>query len=80
MLGIGEPGMRIIISRGAEAKNIQEIMEAVRKFGAKIASFHSVPPVEGKEHDLCIHIDKEDVSQLTKDLASKGYSAEIVER
>ena len=80
MLGIGEPGTRIIISGGAEAKSIQEIAELVRKFGAKIASFHSMPPIEGKEQDLCLHIDKEDASQLIKDLASKGYSAETVER
>jgi acetoin utilization protein AcuB len=80
LLGIGQPGTRIIISGGTEAKNVQEIMEAVRKFGAKIASFHSMPPVEGKEQDLCIHVDKGDVTQLVKDLASKGYSAEIVER
>ena len=80
MLGIGEPGIRIIISRGAEAKSIQEIMETVRKFGAKIASFHTMPPIEGKEQDLCIHVDKEDVKQLVKDLASKGYPSEIVER
>jgi acetoin utilization protein AcuB len=80
MLGIGEPGTRIIISRGAEVKSTQEIMEIIRKSGAKTASFHSMPPVEGKEHDLCIHVDKEDVEQLIKDLASKGYSADIVER
>jgi acetoin utilization protein AcuB len=80
LLGIGEPGTRIIISRGAEAKSVQEIMEAVRKFGAKIVSFHSTPPVEGKEQDLCIHVDKKDVTQLIKDLASKGYSTEILER
>jgi acetoin utilization protein AcuB len=80
MLGIGEPGIRLIISGGTEAKNIQEIMEAVKAFGAKITSFHSMPPIEGKEHDLCIHVDKEDVKQLIKDLTSKGYSAEIVER
>jgi acetoin utilization protein AcuB len=80
LLGIGEPGTRIIISGGTEAKNVQEIMEAVKKFGAKITSFHSVPPVEGKERDLCIHIDKEDAKQLIKDLASKGYKAEIIER
>ena len=80
VLGIGKPGARIVISRGAEAKSIQEIMEAVRKFGAKIVSLHSMPPVEGKEQDLCLHLDKEDVKQLIKDLASKGYSTEIVER
>jgi len=80
VLGIGKPGARIVISRGAETKSIQEIMEAVRKFGAKIVSLHSMPPVEGKEQDLCLHLDKEDVKQLIKDLASKGYSTEIVER
>jgi acetoin utilization protein AcuB len=80
MLGIGEPGTRVIVSKGAEAKSMQEIMETIKKFGAQITSFHSMPPVEGKERDLCIHVDKEDVKQLIKDLASKGYSAEIVER
>jgi len=80
LLGIGEPGTRIIISGGTEIKNVQEIMEAVKKLGAKIASFHSMPPVEGKEQDLCIHVNKGDVTQLIKDLTSKGYSAEIVER
>jgi acetoin utilization protein AcuB len=80
VLGIGKPGTRLVISRGAEAKSIQEIMEAVRKFGAKIISLHSMPPVEGKEQDLCLHLDKEDVKQLIKDLASKGYSTEIIER
>jgi acetoin utilization protein AcuB len=80
MLGIGEPGTRIIVSGGTEAKNTQDIMELIKKSGAKIVSFHSMPPIEGKEHDLCIHVDKEDVKQLVKDLASKGYSAEIVER
>jgi acetoin utilization protein AcuB len=80
MLGIGEPGTRLLISRGTDAKSIQEIMEAVRKFGAKITSFHNLPPVEGKEQDLCIHVDKKDVKQLVNDLASKGYSVEIIER
>ncbi|MBM4447524.1 MAG: CBS domain-containing protein [Chloroflexi bacterium] len=80
VLGIGKPGTRIVISKGTETKSMQEILEAVRKFGAKILAFHSMPPVEGKEQDLCIHLDKEDVKQLVKDLASKGYSTEITER
>ena len=80
VLGIGKPGTRIVISNAAEAKNVQEIMEAIKKFSAKIVSMHSMPPVEGKEQDLCIHLDKEDVSQLIKDLAGKGYTTEIVER
>jgi acetoin utilization protein AcuB len=80
LLGIGEPGTRIIISGGTEAKNVQDIMEEVNKSRAKMTSFHTMPPVEGKEQDLCIHVDSGDVTQLIKDLTSKGYSAEIVER
>jgi acetoin utilization protein AcuB len=80
LLGIGEPGTRLIIYEGAEAKSTQEIMESVRKSGAKIISFHSMPPVEGKGQDLCVHVDKKEVEQIIKDLASKGYSAEIVKR
>ncbi|HIE17057.1 MAG TPA: CBS domain-containing protein [Dehalococcoidia bacterium] len=80
VLGIGKSGIRIIITNGTEPKNVQEIMEMVRKHGLKIISMHSMPPVEGKEHDLCLHLDTEDVSQLVKDLASKGFTTETVER
>jgi acetoin utilization protein AcuB len=80
LLGIGKPGTRIIISNGSEAKNIQEILELVKKFGAKTISLHSMPPLEGKEQDLCVHIDRTDADQFIKDLKAKGYSTEIVER
>jgi len=80
VLGIGKGGTRIVISKGAETKSMQDILEAVKKSGAKLLSFHSMPPVEGKEQDLCIHVDKTDVKQLVKDLTTKGFSTEIVER
>jgi len=80
VLGIGIEGTRIVISKGADIKGMQDILEAVKKNGAKILAFHSMPPVEGKEQDVCIHIDKKDAKQLVKDLASKNFSAEIIER
>ena len=80
LLGIGKPGTRITITDGAEAKNIQEIVETIGKFGAKMVSLHNVPPVAGKEQDLCVHLDKEDVSKFIKELESKGYKTEVVER
>ena len=80
VLGIGKSGTRLVISKGGEIKGLQEILDAVKKSGAKILSFHSMPPLEGKEQDVCLHIDKEDVKQLVKDLATKGFSTEIVER
>jgi acetoin utilization protein AcuB len=80
VLGIGKKGTRIVVSKGADIKSMQDILDAVKKSGAKILSFHSMPPVEGKEQDVCIHVDKEDVKQLVKDLATKDFSTEIVER
>src|SRR4030043_594528 len=80
VLGIGIEGTRIVISKGADIKSMQDILEAVKKNGAKILSFHSMPPIEGKEQDVCIHVDKEDVKQLVKDLASKNFSIEIIDR
>ncbi len=80
IMGIGKPGSRLVISKGSEIKNMQEILELIKKHGAKIISLHSMPPVEGKEQDLCVHIDAKDVSQLVKDLQGKGYTTEIVER
>jgi acetoin utilization protein AcuB len=80
VLGLGMPGTRIIISDGADPKKLPDIMELVRKNNLKLVSMHSMPPVEGKEKDLCLHLDTNDVSQLVKDLKSKGLSTEIVER
>ncbi|MBN2463559.1 MAG: CBS domain-containing protein [Dehalococcoidia bacterium] len=80
VLGIGKKGNRIVISKGADIKSMQDILDALKKNGAKIMAFHSMPPVEGKEQDVCIHVDKDDVNQLIKDLKNKGLSTEIIER
>ncbi|UCH51997.1 MAG: hypothetical protein JSV54_04470, partial [Chloroflexota bacterium] len=78
--GIGLKGSRIVVSKGAEPKSMQNILDAVKKNGANMLAFHSMPPVEGKEQDVMVHVDKGDVKQLIKDLANKGLSTEIIER
>ncbi len=80
VLGLGMPGTRIIISDGADPKKIPDIMALVQKSNLKLLSMHSMPPVEGKEKDLCLHLDASDVSPLVKDLQGKGFKVEIVER
>lgn len=80
VLGLGMPGTRIIISDGADPRKLTDIMELVRKHNLKLLSLHSMPPIEGKEKDLCLHLDTENVGQLVKDLKDKGLSTEIVER
>ena len=80
VLGIAKPGTRLVISKGGEIKSLQDILDSVKKSGAKIISFHSMPPLEGKEQDVCLHVDKEDIKPLIKDLTTKGFATEIIER
>ena len=80
VLGISKPGTRLVVSKGGDIKSMQDILDSVKKSGAKIMSFHSMPPLEGKEQDICVHVDKADVKQLIKDLSTKGFTTEIIER
>jgi acetoin utilization protein AcuB len=80
VLGIAKPGTRIVVSKGGNIESMQDILDSAKKAGAKIVSFHSMPPVDGKEQDVCLHVDKTDVKQLVKDLATKGFTSEIIER
>jgi acetoin utilization protein AcuB len=80
VLGIAKPGTRLVISKGGQIKNMQDILDTVKEAGAQITSFHSMPPIEGKEQDVCLHVDKEDVKPLVKNLAAKGYTTEVIER
>ncbi len=80
VLGIGKPGTRLVVSKGSDIKNLPEVLEIVKKHGMKIISLHSMPPLEGKEADLCLHLDTEDASRIINDLKGKGYSVEVVER
>jgi len=77
ILGLGQPGTRIEIARGGNAKSLEEILTAVNKLGLEITTIHieQVPDVE--EKDVCVHIDSDDVRQLVAELKSKGYTVTI---
>lgn len=80
LLGIDKPGSRLAVSKCEGAKSIQEVMGYIAETGAKIISSYIIPPLEGREPELHVHIDLTDARQLAKDLTSKGYPTEIAER
>jgi acetoin utilization protein AcuB len=80
VLGIGKPGTRLVISGCDDAKCVADVMDSVGKQKAKMVTVHSMPQLEGKEADVLVHLDIDDVSQIIKDLKDKGYPTEIVER
>jgi acetoin utilization protein AcuB len=80
MLGIGKPGTRLLIHNCGAPKCIQEIMEIVGKNGIKLLAVHNMPPLEGEEAELLLHLDHADPAKIMKALTDRGYSVEIRER
>jgi acetoin utilization protein AcuB len=80
MLGIGKPGTRLLIGNCGSPKCIQEIMEVVGKNGIKIIGVHNMPPTEGEEAELLLHLDHADPANIIKALTDKGYTVEVRER
>jgi acetoin utilization protein AcuB len=86
MLGIGKPGIRLLIRDCGTPKCIQEIMEimgvmeVVGKNKVKILAVHSMPTADDEQSELILHIDNADPDRIIKVLADRGYKAEIRER
>jgi acetoin utilization protein AcuB len=86
MLGIGKPGIRLLIRDCGTPKCMQEIMEimgvmeVVGKNKVKILAVHSMPTANDEQSELILHLDNADPAKIIKVLADRGYKAEIRER
>lgn len=80
VLGLGETGIRIQVTAGGEPQALEEVMSVVNKHRLKMTNLHIVAPPEAEKRDVIVHLDCEDVSQLTKDLEGKGYKVGLRER
>ncbi len=86
MLGIGKPGIRLLVRNCGTPKCIQElmeimgVMEVVGKNKVKILAVHSMPTADGEQSELILHLDNADPAKIIKVLADRGYKAEIRER
>jgi acetoin utilization protein AcuB len=86
MLGIGKPGIRILIHACGTPKCVQQIMEimdvmeVIGKNRVKILAVHSMPTVDGEEPQLMLHLDNADPARIIKVLSDSGFKAELRER
>jgi len=80
ILGLGQPGARIEIAGGGEAKALEEIISTVNKFGLGIITLHIEALPEAAQKGVCVHVDTEDVSQLISELKGKGYKVSMRRR
>ena len=80
VLGINEPGTRFEVINCASPKKVAEVMGALAKHRTKIITLYSIPPAEGEDHNLIIHLDASDASVIIEEIRALGYKVEAVER
>lgn len=80
ILGIGEPGSRIEVAGGGNAKALEEILSTVNKLGLEITTVHIERLPEAKTKDVCVHISSDNVKKLVADLKAKGYKVGVRRR
>ena len=71
------PGVRLIIYRCDDTKDIQKVVECISKYNLKIKSMCTVVSPEDRGIALLIHLDTADASQILTELKNLGYSAEM---
>ena len=77
LMGIGEAGSRIIVYRAGKAEQIQKVMECINKSSVGIKTICTLRSEEGGDkNDLLIHLDTEDVSQITAQIKGVGFSVD----
>ena len=77
LMGIGEDGSRIIVYGAGKAEQIQKVMECINKSGVRIKTVCTVRSEEGGDKsDLLIHLDTDDISQITAQIKGVGFSVD----
>lgn len=80
VLGIGEPGTRIEVAGGGNAKALEEILSVVNRLGLEINTVHIEQLPDSKVKDVCVHVSDGDVKKLVAELKAKGYKVGVRRR
>ena len=76
LFGIGEAGKRIIVKGGADAAQIQKVLDTVRKSDIEVKSFCSLKSRGAGSDDIVLHLNTKNVSKLIKQLKEQGLKVE----
>jgi len=76
ILGIGLPGSRITVRDCHDGPNIEKVISAINKMKVGITNLFITDFPETKKHDLIIHLDTPDNSQVIKEITKIGFKTE----
>jgi acetoin utilization protein AcuB len=80
ILGLGDPGTRIEVVGGGNARSLEEILSEVNKLGLELNTIHIERLPDTEARDVCVHIKDDDASQLVSELKAKGYKVSVRQR
>jgi acetoin utilization protein AcuB len=80
LLGIGMPGSRIIVAQCYKGPDIEKVVSTINKLNVTIVNlFLSEFKVAGK-HDLMVHLDTDDATQVAEEIKKLGFLVFIRKR
>jgi len=80
VLGINESGVRFEVVKCPGAKNVSEVMGVLAKHNARVVTYYSIPPAEGSDRNLVVHLDTTDAAPIVAAIKALGYAVEWIER
>jgi acetoin utilization protein AcuB len=80
VLGIGEPGTRILVEDGGEGPALEQVIGAINRHKLKIVTIHMLTPPQKPLKDVVVHLDSKKVDALIKDLKAQGFAVTIRNR
>ena len=80
VLGLGEPGIRVLITGGGEPQALEEIISMVNKHCLDMTNLHILAPPDADKKDVIVHLNCDDISQIKTELEGKGYKVSLRQR
>ena len=79
-LGLGVPGIRILINGGGDGKVAEKIISCINKLGIRILLIWTSPSSTTDETDITLQLDTQNANEVIQELAKFGYIAKIRQR
>ncbi|MFH0914180.1 MAG: CBS domain-containing protein [Chloroflexota bacterium] len=78
-LGLGIPGIRILVSGDSIGAEAEKVIACVNKAGIEVKVLWAIPS-SGNRKDIILHLESEDADKVLKELEKLGCKASILER
>jgi len=76
VLGIGIPGSRLVVRNCYRGPDVEKVVAVINKLKIGITNLFVTDFPEVQKHDLVIHLDVEDNTQVIEEIKKLGYSVE----